>query len=324
MHSERTIGLNIQQLNYLSYIEKTGSINRAAELLFVSPSTISVSLKELESEVGQQLFTRSNSGMTATNEGYEFIKQARQVLTQLDVMREIFVDNASERQWFSVSSQHYDFASEAFSKFISEDPSDRFVYRFFEVDTYSVIKNVAQNVSEIGFVYLSEFNRRMLTRLFEQENLQYNIMWDFQPHVFVRKGHPLTKMESVKYKDLMEFPAITFEQTENQHEYLTEHPLEIQANNRKVVVSDRMSAINIIKGSDAYLTGSGIMTNQITEPHIASIPLESSESHHICWIAPKYHELSDNAKNYLSLAEVALVNRVETLKTVHSSDHYSI
>lgn len=316
--------MNIQQLNYLSYIEKTGSINRAAELLFVSPSSISVSLKELESEVGQQLFTRSSSGMTATNEGYEFIKQARQVLTQLDVMREIFVDNESERQWFSVSSQHYDFASEAFSKFINAETSERFVYRFFEVDTYTVIKNVSQNISEIGFVYLSEFNRRMLTRLFEQSNLQYHIMWDFQPHVFVRKGHPLTKLESLQYKDLMDFPAITFEQTDNQHELLTEHPLEIQANNRKVVVSDRMSAINIITGSNAYLTGSGIMTNQITEDHIVSIPLESSESHHICWIAPKHHELSENAKNYLALAEKALANRVEILKTMHSSDFYSI
>lgn len=316
--------MNIQQLNYLNYIEKTGSINRAAELLFVSPSTISVSLKELETEIGQQLFTRSSSGMTATNEGHEFINQARQVLTQLDVMREIFVDNQSERQWFSVSSQHYDFASEAFSKLINEEQGDRFVYRFFEVDTYTVIKNVSQNISEIGFVYLSEFNRRMLTRLFEQENLKYHIMWDFQPHVFVRKGHPLAKLKSIKYKDLMEFPAITFEQTENQNEFLTEHPLEIQANNRKVVVSDRMSAINIITGSNSYLTGSGIMTNRITDPHITSIPLESSESHHICWIAPKHQELSPNAKNYLKLAEDALANRVDSLQTTDSADHYVI
>ena len=169
--------VNIQQLKYLDYIERTGSINRAAELLFVSPSTISVSLKELEQEVGQQLFVRSSSGMTATHEGYEFISQARQVLNQLDIMRDIFVDNESERQWFSVSSQHYDFASEAFSKLIAAQNSQRFVYRFFEVDTYSVIKNVAQNTSQLGFVYLSEFNRRVLMRLFEQENLQHHVMW---------------------------------------------------------------------------------------------------------------------------------------------------
>lgn len=229
--------LNIQQLKYLDYIEKTGSINRAAELLFVSPSTISVSLKELEAEVGQQLFTRSSSGMTTTHEGHEFITQARQVLSQLDVMRDLFVNNESERQFFSVSSQHYDFASEAFSKFINKHPGERFVYRFFEVDTYSVIKNVSQNVSEIGFVYLSEFNRRMLTRLFEQENLQFHVMWEFQPHVFIRKDHPLTEFESIKYKDLMDYPAITFEQTEHQNDFLTEHPLEVQANDQKVVVS---------------------------------------------------------------------------------------
>ena len=262
--------------------------------------------------------------MAATHEGHEFITQARQVLNQLDLMRDIFIDNESERQWFSVSSQHYDFASEAFSKFIHEEPSDRFVYRFFEVDTYSVIKNVSQNISEIGFVYLSEFNRRMLTRLFDQENLEYHVMWEFQPHVFVRKGHPLTNRNSVKYKELMDYPAITFEQNENQNEFLTEHPLEVQANNRKVVVSDRMSAINIITGSDAYLTGSGIMTNQITESYVASIPLESSESHHICWIAPKNQELSANAKNYLKLAEQTLCDRIDNLQTDNSTDYYSI
>lgn len=316
--------VNIQQLKYLDYIERTGSINRAAELLFVSPSTISVSLKELEQEVGQQLFVRSSSGMTATHEGYEFISQARQVLNQLDIMRDIFVDNESERQWFSVSSQHYDFASEAFSKLIAAQNSQRFVYRFYEVDTYSVIKNVAQNTSQLGFVYLSEFNRRVLMRLFEQENLQHHVMWEFQPQVFVRKGHPLAGRLSVQYKDLMEFPAITFEHNDHQNDYLTEHPLEVQANHRKVVVSDRMSAINIIMGSDAYLTGSRIMTNLMTERHVESIPLETSERHYICWIAPKNQKLSEQAKNYLKYAEESLGNRVEGLQSIQSPDYYSI
>lgn len=316
--------MNIQQLKYLDYIEKTGSINRAAELLFVSPSTISVSLKELETEVGQQLFTRSSSGMTATHEGSEFIAQARQVLNQLDVMRDIFINNDSERQWFSVSSQHYDFASEAFSKYINATDNDRFVYQFFEVDTYSVIKNVSQNISEIGFIYLSEFNRRMLTRFLEQENLQYHVMWGFQPNVFVRKGHPLTELKTVRYKDLLEYPAITFEQKEHPNEFLAEQPLEVQANDQKVVVSDRMSAINIITGSNAYLTGSGIMTNRITESHVASIPLESSESHYICWIAPKNQELSIHGKEYLKYAEESLRERIDNLETLNSNDSYSI
>lgn len=316
--------LNIQQLKYLDYIERTGSINRAAELLFVSPSTISVSLKELETEIGHQLFTRSSSGMTATHEGSEFISQARQVLNQLDVMKDIFINNESERQWFSVSSQHYDFASEAFSKYINATDNDRFVYRFFEVDTYTVIKNVSQNISEIGFVYLSEFNRRMLTRLFEQENLQYQVMWGFQPHVFVRQGHPLTEYKTVKHKDLLTYPAITFEQSDHPNEFLTEHPLEVQANNQKVVVSDRMSAINIITGSNAYLTGSGIMTNRITDAHVASIPLESSESHYICWIAPKNQELSSHAKQYLKYAEESLQERIDNLESQHSPDLYFI
>ncbi len=316
--------MNIQQLKYLDYIERTGSINQAADLLFVSPSTISVSLKELEQEVGRQLFTRSSIGMTATAEGSEFIKQARQVLTQLNVMRETFIENDSERQWFSVSSQHYDFASEAFSKLIQGESYQRFVYRFYEVDTYTVVKNVSQNISELGFVYLSEFNRRLLTRFFDQEKLQHHTMWEFQPKVFVRKNHPLATRKSVKYKDLLAYPAITFEQTDHQNEFLSEHPLEVQANQRKVIVSDRMSAINIILGSDAYLTGSAIMVNRMTDPHLVSIPLETSESHYICWIAPKNQKLSDNAKAYLRLAEESLGERVESLQSIQSPDYYSI
>ena len=176
----------------------------------------------------------------------------------------------------------------------------------------------------MGFVYLSEFNRRVLTRLFEQENLQHHVMWEFQPKVFVRKNHPLSDKKSVCYKDLLAYPAITFEQNDRQNEFLTEHPLVVQANQRKVVVSDRMSAINIIIGSDAYLTGSGIMINQITDPHMVSILLETSESHYICWIAPKNLKLSDNAKIYLRLAEESLGKRVESLQTIQSPDYYSI
>lgn len=315
--------MNLQQFKYLDYIEKTGSINQAAELLFVSPSTISVSLKELESEIGTKLFVRSSSGMTATHEGHEFIMQARQVLSQVDVMKDIFIENQMERDWFSVSSQHYDFASDAFSKFINENPSERYVYRFFEVDTDKVIQNVADNTSELGFVYLNDYNYRLLTRLFEQENLSYQVMWEFQPTLFVRRGHPLANKDLVKYEDLRAFPAITFEQN-NHNELLTEHPLEIQANDQKIVVSDRMSAINIIVGSNAYLTGAGIMTNRITDNHIHSVPLQTSEKHYICWIAQKNIELSTNAKKYLKIAEDTLCNRIGALEQIYSSNDYSI
>lgn len=301
--------MNIQQLKYMDSIVKYGTINEAAKGLFVAPSTISTAIKELEEEIDLAIFTRSKRGMKPTLEGAEFIEYGRQLLAQLTLIEETYVNRKSRKNRFSVSSQHYDFASEAFAKLINESTSESFSYRFLETDTKKVIEDVANNISEMGIVYISEFNSKVLYRLFERENLVSTSLLDFQPHVYVGKSHPLAKEKLVTYQQLSDYPAITFEQAEDTGSQFAEEPLELQNHAKKVIVSDRTSAINILIGSKSYLTGSGVMSSSITRDVLVSIPIDSIQQHQIVWIQKQEGGLSELGHRYITLLEMTLADR---------------
>ena len=78
--------MTLQQLRYLIAIAEYGSINAAAQNLYASQSNLSTAIKELESELGITVFTRSNRGVTLTNDGTELLGYARQVVEQADML----------------------------------------------------------------------------------------------------------------------------------------------------------------------------------------------------------------------------------------------
>ena len=75
--------MNFQQLNYVVEISKCGSINKAANKLFLSQSGISTAIRELEEELGIQFFVRSNRGVEFTPDGREFLGYAASLLEPL-------------------------------------------------------------------------------------------------------------------------------------------------------------------------------------------------------------------------------------------------
>lgn len=101
--------MRIQQLEYLEMIVKTGSINEAAKKLFLTQPSLSNAIKELESEIGEQILLRSKMGVSLTNEGREFMIYARQILDQVYLLEERYQQQSVRKQAFSVSAQHYAF-----------------------------------------------------------------------------------------------------------------------------------------------------------------------------------------------------------------------
>lgn len=69
---------------------------RASELNHISPSALSRSIKQLEDEVGVDLFERNNRTVTLTHEGELFRDYAREALLQWDVIRDALMEEAEE------------------------------------------------------------------------------------------------------------------------------------------------------------------------------------------------------------------------------------
>lgn len=80
--------MTLQQLHYLITITETGSLNKAAEVLYISQPSLSSSIKELEKEVGITIFHRSGKGVSLTNDGMEFLLYARQLYQQYESILE--------------------------------------------------------------------------------------------------------------------------------------------------------------------------------------------------------------------------------------------
>ena len=82
--------MTIQQLRYAVTISELGSLNKASEILYIAQPSLTSSVQELEKELGIMVFSRSGRGVTLTNDGMEFIRYAREVLHQYDVLLEKF------------------------------------------------------------------------------------------------------------------------------------------------------------------------------------------------------------------------------------------
>ena len=151
--------MTLLQLKYIVKIVECGSMNEASHALYVSQPALSSSVKELENELGIEIFTRSSQGIALTVDGAEFLTYARQVLDQADLLEERYKHAKPRKQLCQVSTQHYMFAVEAFVEMINSIKSDEYEFTIRETRTRDIINQVANMQSEIGIIYLSDFNK---------------------------------------------------------------------------------------------------------------------------------------------------------------------
>ena len=185
--------MTLQQLNYAITIAESGSLNKAAEILYVSQPSLSSALQELEKEVGIQLFYRSGRGVSLTQDGAEFISYARQLYSQYESMMEKYGPASNLKKKFGVSTQHYSFAVKAFVELVKKFDTSRYEFAIRETKTKDVISDVSGMRSEIGILYLSEFNQAAINKLLRAGNLVFHHLFECQTYVYLWSGHPLAK-----------------------------------------------------------------------------------------------------------------------------------
>ena len=106
--------MTLQQLHYAITIAEKGSLNKAAEFLYIAQPSLTSAMQELEKELGITIFHRSGRGVTLTQDGAEFLLYARQVYSQYEELLEKYGDGKNLKKKFGVSTQHYSFAVKAF------------------------------------------------------------------------------------------------------------------------------------------------------------------------------------------------------------------
>lgn len=292
--------MTLQQLKYVIKIVECGSITEAAKQLFITQPSLSTAVKELETELGIEIFYRSSKGISLTIDGTEFLSYARQIIEQTGLMEQRYIGKKPTKQLCSVSTQHYAFAVNAFVDLLLTLDVDEYEFTLRETRTHEIIEDVKNLRSEIGIIYFSDFNEKVLNKLLKENHLVFNHLFEAEPHVFISSKHPLAKSTVVTLEDLDNYPFLAFEQGEYNSFYFSEEILSTVPHKKTIHVSDRATLFNLLIGLNGYTICTGVLSSDLNGDNIISVPLVTDEKMRVGWIANEKSHLSSMALDYIS------------------------
>ena len=295
--------MTLQQLKYVTTIANIGSISEAAKRLFVSQPSLTKAIKELEKEMGITIFDRTNKGITVSKEGERFLGYARQVLEQAALLEEQYKSQSGGKKQFSVSTQHYSFAVNAFVELLKGAGIDQYDVSLRETQTYEIIDDVAHMKSEIGLLYYNDFNRPVLEKLIHTNELTFTELFTAHPHIFIGKTHPLAHKEVVSMDELEEYPYISFEQGDHNSFYFSEEIFSTVVRPKHIRVRDRASLFSLLLGLDGYTVSSGVIDEEVNGENIISVPLAEEGLMHIGYITNNKMHRSRLGQEYIQALE---------------------
>ncbi len=266
--------MTLQQLHYVLTIADAGSFNKAAELLYVSQPSLSNAVRDLEKELSITIFHRSGRGVTPTNDGAEFLLYARQVYHQYEQLREKYSGAETLKKKFGVSAQHFSFAVKAFAELVHSYDTAEYEFAIRETKTRDVIDDVSTLKSEVGILFLSDFNRPVLSKLFRANGLVFHKLIDCKTYVYLWREHPLAKKKSIRFSDLANYPNLSFEQSDNSSFYFAEEIFSQNEYPRSIKVSDRATVLNLMVGLDGFILCSGIICEELNGSDYVAVPFE--------------------------------------------------
>ena len=282
--------MNIQQLRYVVAIANSGTFREAAEKMYVSQPSLSISVRDLEKELGFKIFRRTSSGTFLTRRGMEFYEKAQELVKGFDVFQNQYANPEEEKDEFSIASQHYDFLPPTITAFSQQYP-DYKNFRIFESTTVQILDEVAQGHSEIGIIYLNNQNQKGVMQRIEKLGLEVIELIHFQTHIYLREGHPLAKKKELVMDDLVDLPTVRFTQEKDEYLYYSENFVDTSASSQMFNVTDRATLNGILERTDAYATGSGFLDSDSVNG-ITVIPLNDNLNNRMVYVKREEVDLS--------------------------------
>ena len=180
---------------------------------------------------------------------------------------------------------------------------DEYEFAIRETKTADVIRDVSTDKSQIGILYLNEFNEKVLTKLFRDAGLEFTELFSCGAYAYVWKNHPLTDREKISIQDLQEYPCLAFEQGNSNSFYFAEEIFSTYDYKRVIKACDRATMLNLMVGLNGYTLCSGIICEELNGSDYRAIPLEQKERMHIGYVMRKNEIMSPICRKYIAEIE---------------------
>lgn len=291
--------MTLQQLKYVITVAETGTITEAAKKLYISQPSLTNSIHELEKEMNLVIFNRTNKGISISKEGENFLGYARQVLEQAAILEDKYKGSGLGKKHFCVSTQHYSFAVNAFVDLIKEYGQEEYDFSLRETQTYEIIEDVTRLRSEIGILFLNDFNETVISKILKSNELEFHQLFIAKPHVFISRKHPLANKSVITNQELEIYPYLSFEQGEHNSFYFSEEIFSDFERKKNIRVRDRATLFNLLIGLNGYTVCSGVIDNRLNGSDIIAVPLEGESPMRIGYITHKKGIISSLGCSYL-------------------------
>lgn len=296
--------MTIQQCKYVLAIARTGSFSEAAKQLFIAQSSLSISVKSLEQELEIKIFERAGSGVYLTDEGSEFVKYATQICENSDYITERYKKKISKKLY--IATQHYDFIADIFGNFLKSVKDKNYRFSIREIETYNVIRDIERAHSDIGIIAIKDGDFEVMKRYLSKKNLNFTPIIEVKPHVFFRKGHPLSNCDKLSASELKDYPYVSYEQGEHNSSFFTEELVDVSYVDKHIEISDRATLMNLLMLTDAYTIGTGIMPSALNKDDIISVPFESKGFYVIGYLLNEERKVSEITEEFIDYMEKIL------------------
>ena len=291
--------MTFQQLKYVITVAETGTITEAAGKLYVSQPSLTKAIHELEKEMNIAIFNRTNKGISLSREGDEFLGYARQVLDQAAILEDKYKGGHGGKKKFCVSTQHYSFAVNAFVDLIKQYGQDEYDFSLRETQTYEIIEDVARMRSEIGILFLNDFNEVVMDKILKSHDLEFHLLFIAKPHVFISRNHPLAGREIITNEELEQYPYLSYEQGEHNSFYFSEEIFSPFERKKNIRVRDRATLFNLLIGLNGYTVCSGVIDEKLNGKDIIAVPLAQESNMRIGYISHRKGLISRVGNSYL-------------------------
>ena len=291
--------MTLQQLRYVIEVAKTGSMNVAAKQLFVSQPSLSMAIRELENDVHISIFERTTKGVVITAEGEEFLGYARQIINQVELLEDKYIEAGQIKKKFGVSAQHYSFAVKAFVEMVKGFDMDKYEFAIREARTHDVIHDVVTGKSEIGILYTNEFNEKVLNKIFKDNQLEFVHLFTCEGYAYLWKNHPLAGKKVIDLEELQDYPCLSFEQGDNNSFYFAEEILSTYDFKKTIKSNDRATNLNLMVGLNAFTLCSGIICEELNGSDYIAVKLAKEVTMDIGYIKRAHMNMSEIGELYI-------------------------
>ncbi len=301
--------MTLQQLKYAIAAAEKGSISEAAKALFISQPSLTNAVRELEKELNIVIFNRTNKGISISHDGEEFLGYARQVIEQASLLEQKYLSGKPMKRHFSVSSQHYSFVVDAYVDLIRELNADEYDFSLKETRTFEIIDDVRMQKSEVGVLYISNFNEKVIRKFIRENDLIFHGLFKTSPHVFISKKHPLAGKDIIELCDLDDYPYFSYEQGSYNSFYFSEEIFSTLERKKNIRVCDRATLFNLLIGLNGYTICTGVINRNLNGKDIIARPLNADETIAVGYVTKKNTTLSPLGEMYVR----NLINRTKNL-----------